>query len=131
MSTFQSLPLYVVSLADEQGLASDVGDRTFSESAYALSTLARESAGRLFKARAGRDLSAISEAIAQELSNQYVLGYVPPVPGADGMMRHISVGVSQPRSGIARTRAGYYADRADGRNGFKTIGDAGDARANK
>ena len=29
MSTFQSLPLYVVSLADEQGLASDVGDRTW------------------------------------------------------------------------------------------------------
>jgi Ca-activated chloride channel homolog len=111
--------IYVVSLADEAALASDVGDRTLSESAYAMSTLARESGGRLFTARAGRDLSAIYEAIGQELSNQYVLGYVPSVQG-DGILRHISVGVLQPRTGVARTRAAYYADGAHVRSGSTT-----------
>lgn len=104
--------LYVVSLVGDLALmhSSVLGERTASESAYALSTLARESGGRLFTPRAAHELPAIYDVIAEELSSQYVIGYVPDRP-ADGMFRRISVGVLQPRVGAVRTRAGYYAEK--------------------
>jgi Ca-activated chloride channel family protein len=104
--------VYVVSLAAAPAmLRGTIEDRTSSESAHALSTLARDSGGRLFTPRASGELPAIYDSIGQELSNQYVIGYVPSGPATDGAFRHISVGVLQPNAGIARTRAGYYADR--------------------
>ena len=103
--------IYVVSLSEDPALSRGVvGDRRSFESAHALTTFARESGGRLFTPRTARDLPAIYDAIGQELSHQYVIGYVPG-QRADGTFRHISVGVLQPRVGIARTRAGYYAHR--------------------
>ena len=107
--------IYVVSLGDDPVLLKNVlGDPRTFESAHALNTLARESGGRLFTPRTARELPAIYDGIAAELSHQYVIGYVPG-QGADGTFRHISVGVLQPRVGVAQTRAGYYADR--GRTG--------------
>ena len=104
--------VYVVSLTPDPTLPHVVSvDRRTFESAHALSSLARESGGRLFTARGAQELPAIYDAIGQELGNQYVIGYVPSEPAADGMFRHISVGVLQPRAGLARTRAGYYAGR--------------------
>ena len=104
--------VYVVSLAQDPALLSGlVDDRKSFESAHALTTLARESGGRLFTAHTARELPAIYDAIGEELSNQYVLGYVPSGPATSGVFRHVSVGVLQPRAGLARTRAGYYADR--------------------
>jgi Ca-activated chloride channel homolog len=102
--------IYVVSLTDPVLVKGLLNDRTVSESTYALSTVARESGGRLFTPRSARELPEIYDAIGQELSNQYVLGYVPTARGSDGILRHVSVGVLQPRIGMARTRAGYYAD---------------------
>ena len=70
--------IYVVSLAnDPVRLKAVLGDRGSSESAHALNTLARESGGRLFTPRTARELSAIYDAIGQELSHQYVIGYLP------------------------------------------------------
>ena len=107
--------IYVVSLGDDPARLKNVlGDRRTFESAYALNTLAQQSGGRLFTPRTARELPAIYDAIGQELRHQYVIGYVPN-EGADGTFRHISVGVLEPRVGVARTRAGYYADR--GRTG--------------
>jgi Ca-activated chloride channel homolog len=105
--------IYVVSLANDPVLVNAVArERTSFDSAHALSTLARESGGRLFTPRTARELPAIYEAIGQELSGQYVLGYVPAAPTADGTFRRISVGVLDPRAATARARAGYHADRA-------------------
>jgi hypothetical protein len=70
-----------------------------------------ESGGRLFTRRTARGLPAIADAIAEELSHQYVIGYLPS-QGADGTFRRISVGGLQPCVGVARTRAGYHADRS-------------------
>jgi Ca-activated chloride channel family protein len=103
--------IYIVSLGEDPALFKNVvGDRRTFESSHAMSTLARESGGRLFTSRTARELPAIYDAIGQELSHQYVIGYVPG-QGANGTFRRISVGVLQPRVGLARTRAGYYADR--------------------
>ena len=104
--------IYVVSLTDDPSLAKAVvADRGSFESAHALSRFASESGGRLFTPRTARELPQIYEAIGQELSSQYVLGYVPAGWGGDALFRRVSVGVLQPRAGMARTRAGYYADR--------------------
>jgi len=103
--------IYVVSLGEDPALLKTVmGDRRTFESAHALRTLARESGGRLFSPRTARELPVIYDAIGQELRHQYVIGYLPS-QGADGTFRHISVRVLEPRVGVARTRAGYYADR--------------------
>ena len=104
--------IYVVSLADDPSLLRGAGtERVSFESAHALSSFAHESGGRLFTPRAARELPAIYDAIGQELSNQYVLGYVPAGSGGDGRFRHVWVGVLAPRAAMARTRAGYCADR--------------------
>jgi Ca-activated chloride channel family protein len=103
--------IYVVSLANDPSVQASVrAQRAVFEAGYALNTLARESGGRLFTPHTARELPIIYNAIAQELSNQYLLGYVPTMHGADGLFRHVSVGVLEPRVGMARTRAGYYAD---------------------
>jgi Ca-activated chloride channel homolog len=103
--------IYVVSLATDPVRVNAVaGDAGSLLSAHALSTLARESGGRLFTPRTARELPAIYDAIGQDLRHQYVIGYLPS-QGADGTFRRISVGVLQPRVGVARARAGYYADR--------------------
>ena len=103
--------IYIVSLGEDPARSKNVlGDRRTFESAHAMNTLARESGGRLFTPRAARELPAIYDAIAEELSHQYVIGYLPS-QGADGTFRRVSVGVLQPRVGVARTRAGYCADR--------------------
>ena len=100
----------VVSLGEDPALLKGaVGDRRGFEAAYALGSLARESGGRLFTPRTPRELPAISEAIAEELSHQYLIGYLP-AHATDGTFRHVSVGVLQSGAGVARTRAGYYAD---------------------
>ena len=68
--------VYVVSLGEEPALVRNVlGDRSTFESAHALRTLARESGGRLFTPRTARELPAIYDAIAEELSHQYLIGY--------------------------------------------------------
>jgi Ca-activated chloride channel family protein len=107
--------VYVISVGDDPALMKNVLlDRRIFESAHDLSTLARDSGGRRFTPRTARELPAIYDAIAEELSYQYVIGYMPS-QGADGRFRRLSVAVLPPRVGVARTRAGYYADR--GRTG--------------
>jgi VWFA-related protein len=106
--------IYIVSLGSQPMLVSPLADHAASESAHALNALVHESGGRLFTPRTARELPAIYDAIGEELIDQYVLGYVPAAPAADGTFRHISIGVIGPRAGIARTRAGYFAGRARG-----------------
>jgi Ca-activated chloride channel homolog len=106
--------IYIVSLGSQPMLVSPLVDRAASESAHALSALVHESGGRLFTPRTARELPAIYDAIGEELIDQYVLGYVPAAPAADGTFRRISIGVTGPRAAIARTRAGYYAGGARG-----------------
>ena len=86
---------------------------------FAMRSLARESGGRLFTPQSGAELSGIYDAIAHELGNQYLLGYVPTRQDSDGSFRRVSVQVRHAEATHARTRAGYYAvaQRASGRIG--------------
>ena len=79
-----------------------------------MTTVARESGGRVFSARTASELPAIYRSIAQELASQYELGYTPAKPGGDGLFRRVTVHVAPAQKALARTRTGYYAARAIG-----------------
>ena len=77
---------------------------------FSLRRLAQDTGGRMFMARQGTELSGVYAAIADELTSQYVLGYLSTAK-PDGTFRRVSVRVARP--GVqARTRSGYYAPRS-------------------
>jgi VWFA-related protein len=76
---------------------------------YALRTFARETGGRYFSVALASELGKVYGTIAEELDNQYVLGYIPKNTRRDGAFRRVAVRiVSQPQA-VARTRSGYRA----------------------
>jgi Ca-activated chloride channel family protein len=78
-----------------------------SEAEFALRQLARETGGRLFAAKSGVNLPDVYTQIANELTTQYVLGYLSQGQ-PNGAWRQLSVTVRRPNL-QARTRPGYYA----------------------
>ena len=75
--------------------------------------LAALTGGEVFSPTASKDLPPIYERILDDLSAQYVLGFVSDDPRCDGRYRKLKVEVS--RKGLKlRHRAGYYAPAAGG-----------------
>jgi Ca-activated chloride channel family protein len=70
--------------------------------------IARMSGGRAFYTEQPDELEAAYAAIAEELSSQYLLAYVPSNPEHDGSWRRIEVKVKVP-GGHVRARQGYRA----------------------
>jgi Ca-activated chloride channel family protein len=81
---------------------------TRSDGEFALRQLAHETGGRLFSPRRPTDLADVYTHIANELSSQYVLGYLSSNEQSGGGFRRVSVRVRRPNL-QARTRSGYYA----------------------
>jgi VWFA-related protein len=82
--------------------------RSHAESQFAMKALASETGARAFFPTAIADLAGVYDAIADELANQYLVGYVPKNAVRDGSYRRVDVRIE--RAGIrARTRAGYVA----------------------
>lgn len=79
----------------------------FSEADYELRTLADETGGRLFPVEDISQLGPIYQQIADELMNQYTIGYTSKNPKRDGAWRAVQVRVGQPNA-VARTKRGYY-----------------------
>ncbi len=77
---------------------------------FALKTLAQETGGRLLTSKGPTDLSNVYNQIADELTSQYVLGYLSNNVRRDGGWRRIAVRMQRPNL-IARTRPGYFAAR--------------------
>lgn len=77
---------------------------------FDLRRLAQETGGRLFTPKRPEDLSNVYTQIAQELTTQYVLGYLSRNERRDGGWRTIAVRLRRPQL-VARTRAGYYAGK--------------------
>ena len=81
-------------------------------SAYArgrayLEELARLTGGKVFRSEAtSGGMSAAFEGIAEELGNQYTLGYYPEDPGAIGQRKQIRVRVNRPNVAV-RARDWY------------------------
>lgn len=85
-------------------------DVKFSEAAYALKTLSRETGAQTFFPANVHQLKDVYEAIARELGAQYSIGYSPTNAHADGRFRRVIVRVPANPSFRPRTRLGYTAD---------------------
>ena len=80
----------------------------FSNGEFGLRQLAHQTGGRMFLPKSPMDLVDVYTLIANELTNQYVVGYLSSNARADGAWRRIAVRLQRPNL-QARTRAGYYA----------------------
>ena len=82
----------------------------WNEADYILKTLAQETGGRPFFVDDVSQLPAIYSQIAEELANQYSVGYVSKNPKRDGAWRKITVRITRPNV-TARTKAGYFGPK--------------------
>jgi Ca-activated chloride channel family protein len=85
----------------------EIGRREFKEAEFVLRQLAQETGGRAYFPTDARELPKIYQAIWDELSSQYSLGYTSTNPKRDGAWRRILVRIARPGL-TARTKQGYY-----------------------
>jgi len=91
------------------GLRDPIGNtRGFNNSEFVLRQLAVETGGRAYFPDSVADLTNVYGQIADELSNQYALGYTSKNPRRDGAWRRIIVQATRP-SLTSRTKLGYFA----------------------
>ena len=79
----------------------------WKQAEYDLKQLSGDTGGRVFFADDAAQLPSYYSQIADELSNQYTLGYMSKNNKRDGAWRKILVRVSRPNM-TARTKAGYF-----------------------
>ncbi len=96
--------VYAIGLRSKQ----DRPTRGFNEAEFVLRTLSQETGGRVFFVDDAAPLEAIYQQIADELANQYTIGYTSKNPKRDGAWRAIVVRVDRPNT-VARTKRGYFA----------------------
>jgi len=96
--------VYAIGLRSKQ----DRPTRGFNEAEFVLKTLSQETGGRAFFVEDVAQLPAIYQRIADELANQYAIGYTSKNLKRDGAWRAIVVRVNRPNT-AARTKLGYFA----------------------
>ena len=96
--------VYAIGLRSKQ----DRPTRGFNEAEFVLKTLAQETGGRAFFVEDPVQLPSIYQQIADELANQYSIGYTSKNTKRDGAWRAIVVKVNRPNV-AARTKRGYFA----------------------
>jgi Ca-activated chloride channel family protein len=84
----------------------------FSEGDFVMRTFAQDTGGAAFFVEDLTQLPGVYQKVADELANQYVLGYVSKNRKHDGTWRKITVRMARPGT-AARTRSGYFAPAAD------------------
>jgi len=82
--------------------------REYSEAEFVLKTLSGETGGRVFFVEDVTELPSVYQKIADELANQYSIGYTSKNNKRDGAWRAIVVKVNRPNT-AARTKRGYFA----------------------
>jgi Ca-activated chloride channel family protein len=85
----------------------DVGSKGFREAEFVLRSLAQQTGGREFFVEDAKELTGIYQRIADELANQYSIGYMSKNGKRDGAFRRIVVRVDRPNV-MTRTKQGYY-----------------------
>lgn len=96
--------VYAIGLRSKQ----DRPTRGFNEAEFVLRTLSQETGGRHFFVEDVSQLPQIYQRIADELANQYTIGYSSKNTKRDGAWRAIVVRVERPNT-VARTKRGYFA----------------------
>jgi Ca-activated chloride channel homolog len=99
--------VYAINLKDRE-----VGTTTrWNESEYVLRSLTQETGGKSYTVDDANQLPAIYSQIAEELANQYTIGYTSKNVKRDGAWRRINVQVTRGGS-TARTKLGYFAPKS-------------------
>jgi Ca-activated chloride channel family protein len=88
------------------------GHRYFSQADYAMKSLAQDTGGRTFFPLQLKELNDVYGSIAEELANQYSIGYMSKNPRHDGGFRRVVVRILSRPDVRSRTRLGYFAARA-------------------
>jgi Ca-activated chloride channel family protein len=105
------IAIYPIQLKSKHAVPTAVVSRQkyFSQSEYAMKAFAQETGARAFFPAGIDELAAVYTVIADELANQYSLGYTSKNPKRDGAYRRVVVRVSDPAGARTRTRSGYFA----------------------
>jgi Ca-activated chloride channel homolog len=107
--------VYTIALKSRGQHGAQDGRRYFSNSDYAMRTLATETGAQSFFPTEIRELKGIYATIAEELSSQYSIGYAPSDARPDGRFRRIVVRLTSLPGLTLRARSGYVADAATAR----------------
>ena len=89
------------------------GQRRFSQSEFSMKALAQETGARAFFPTDIAELSGVYGSIAEELSNQYAIGYTSKNPKRDGAFRRVLVRITDRPDVRTRTRSGYLSPRPE------------------
>jgi Ca-activated chloride channel homolog len=95
--------IYAVGLRSKEEVASKV----YKEADFVLRQLAQESGGRVYFPDRIEDLAGVYAQIADELANQYVIGYISKNAKRDGAWRRLAVRGNREGTTV-RTRLGYF-----------------------
>jgi Ca-activated chloride channel homolog len=74
---------------------------------FVMRSLSRETGARAFVITSFDDLQGVYQSIAEEIANQYVLGYVPASADPERSYRRVQVRIGTRSDVIWRTRSGY------------------------
>jgi Ca-activated chloride channel family protein len=113
MARKSGVNIYTIGLQSQYTAARRIAEgnrRYFSESDYSMKTLARETGAQSFFPEFIQDLKRVYATIADELANQYSIGYSPSNPRPDGRFRRIVVRLTAHPELQPRARAGYTAE---------------------
>jgi Ca-activated chloride channel family protein len=100
----------VIGLFDKEGERS----RAQKKAASNLKELAEETGGKYFFPESADEVEALCTQVANDIRNQYTIGYKPTNAKRDGAWRSVSVKLNAaPSKGakklVARAKRGYYA----------------------
>jgi Ca-activated chloride channel homolog len=111
MARKSGINIYTICLQNKYAQArADSGKKYFSESDYAMKTLAQETGAQSYFPSAVQELKGIYATISDELSKQYSIGYAPSNQRQDGRFRRIVVRVASHPEFQPRARLGYIAE---------------------
>lgn len=113
MARKSGINIYTICLQNRYSVArAESGRKYFSESDFAMKTLAQETGALSFFPQTVQELKGIYASISDELSNQYSIGYSPSNWRADGRFRRIVVKINAHPEFQSRARQGYTAEGA-------------------
>lgn len=101
--------IYVIGLFDPEGERS----RAQKKAANNLKELAEETGGKYFFPESADEVEALCTQVANDIRNQYTIGYKPSNAKRDGAWRAVNVKLNTTIKGVkklvARAKRGYYA----------------------
>lgn len=110
MARKSGISIYTICLQNQYGAArAESARRYFSESDFAMKSLAQETGAQAFFPRSVQDLRGVYAGISDELANQYSIGYAPSNGRPDGRFRRIVIKVAAHPEFTPRARLGYTA----------------------